>query len=202
MTTDIKKFRTALRQHDERHGYRLTVLETGHVHYVRESDMARAGQLIERLRRDAPRIPLTVDHIVWSEATDWSALGYARDTYKDIFVAPMDDDTMLDRFTNAYAALRRETVHRTLADAVDDGMRRYAQLGIPSYLLVDEKQETVYLTTYVPDLVAMSSKVRRLRGTPLDEPVPGVRTYKLDIENDRFEAMNFPYVLQKKSTSD
>lgn len=197
MTTDIKKFRTALRAHNETHGYRLTVVATGSEHYFRKNETAYAGRLITRERRDEPAVQFTVDHVLLTETTSWAAVGYAPTMYKDLLTAPLDDDTMLERFTAEYNTLTASTRHDTLAGAVEDGTRRYERLGIPSYLLVDRRSDlVVYLTTSVPDLVKTSSRLRATSGVPVQMPVPGVASYKLDVASDTLETMNFPYTLK------
>lgn len=199
MTTDIKKFRTALRTNGETHGYRLTVLSDESEHYFRESETAHAGRLITRRRREEPAVQFTVDHVLLTETKTWAALDYAPTRYTGVWTAPLDDDAMLERFVQEYEALTASTRHNTLAGAVEDGTRRYERLGIPSYLLVDQRDDLlVYLTTSVPDLVETSGRLRAASGVPVQVPVPGVASYKLDVANDTLEPMNFPYTLKAR----
>lgn len=196
MTHDLKKFHDDLLLHGGKHGYRITrVDQDGFVRYFHAHERARVGKAVAHIQKDNPDALFTIDHVVLSKTSVFIQLQYTKTRVEHMYTGPLDDDTELAAIQTAYQELRCDTYHENLASAVSDAITRYEQLDVPSYVLIDTRRETVLLTPSIQNLIAASGKVRARSGIPVNEPIDDVKSYKLDVANDRLEPLPFPYVL-------
>lgn len=196
----LRRFAEHLHAHKATSGYFIEAVDGGYARGFTTAEYESVWNDLRLRKKAYPDELYTVEHVVLGPlGTSLSlTLDYTRieNAARLAYHRPADDDGVLSTLQHAYAKLHAHATHEHLATAVEDGMTRLATGLLEAvYLVVNERDDCVYLTTSIPSFIQYNRRLRVTSRIPLDEKVPHVASYKLHATG--IETMPFPYVLAK-----